>query len=206
MRSFLGLFMTILFFTLQSSAYTPKEGNVSAALGPYFYKTNFEGGPSRPVSPYFGDVGLLVQGDTSDHGSLEISLFHMNKAFFRDEGPNFLAEQVELMQVGLGYRWWLGHYLSLGFNFFSTYVMSEPSVINSSFAPGQTVNTSAQDITKYGLEFSIENEVWSYDRYAVILDARYAKLLTAKDNERADHYGLMVALRYFIQEKQHRTR
>ncbi|MGZ5280533.1 MAG: hypothetical protein ACXWC9_11345, partial [Pseudobdellovibrionaceae bacterium] len=151
--------MGVLLISLQSFAYTAKEGNVSAVLGPYFHKTNYEGGPDRPKSPILGDVGLLVQGDASEHGSLEISLFHMNKAFFRDQSGNFQAEQVELMQIGLGYRWQLHEYLSVALAFYSSYAMKEPTVIQSVFVTGDPLDTSARDITEYGFDFSVQSEV-----------------------------------------------
>lgn len=201
MRSFQGLFVILLFLSLQSFAYTAKEGNVSAALGPYFFKTKFDGGDNRAKSPYLGGVGLVVQGDVSDRGSLEISLFHMNKIFFRDQGGNFQAEQVELMQVGLGYRWWLHEYLSAALAFYSSYAITDPTVVHSTYTV-EPLDTSARDVTEYGFDFSLQSEVWSHDRYAVILDARYARTVTNKIDESGDHYGLFVAVRYFIQAKQ----
>ena len=192
----------LLLTSLPSFAYTAKEGNVSAALGPYFFQTNYHGGSDRPSSPYLADVGLLVQGDVNEVGSLEISLFHMNKAFFRDQGEAFLAEQVELMQVGLGYRWWMGHYLSFALAFYSSYAMTEPTVIHNSVTAGNELDTSARDTTEYGFDFSLQHEVWSDGLFSAIVDARYAKSLTNKENESGDHYGLFVALRYFIQSKQ----
>jgi hypothetical protein len=202
MRRFFGLFAILVLSSLQSSAYTPKEGNVSASLGPYLYKTDFNAGDNRAKSPYLGDVGLLVQGDSSEVGSLEISLFHLNKIFFRDQHGNFQAEQLEMMQVGLGYRWWIHHYLSAALSFYSSYAMKEPTVVHSTSVSGDPLDTSARDITEYGFEASLQTEVWSYDRYAVILDARYARSVTNKIDESGNHYGLLVALRYFIQAKQ----
>lgn len=202
MRSIYGfLTIALILFSLPSSAYVAKEGNVSASLGSFFYKTNYDASSDRPKSPYLGDFALLVQGDANDRGSLEISLFHMNKVFIRDQGGDFISEQVELMQVGLGYRWWLHHYLSVALAFYSSYAMSDPKLVHSSIPSGQPLPTSASDITEYGFDFSIQSEVWSRDRLAVILDARYARSVTSKENEHGDHYGLLVALRYFVQER-----
>ncbi len=202
MRSFFGLFAILILSCIQSSAYTPKEGNVSASLGPYLYKTDFSAGDNRAKSPYLADFGLLVQGDSSEIGSLEISLFHMNKIFFRDQRGSFQAEQLELMQVGLGYRWWINHYLSAALSFYSSYAMKEPTVVHSTSVTSEPLDTSARDITEYGFEASLQSEVWSYSRYAVIVDARYARSVTNKTDESGNHYGVLVALRYFIQAKQ----
>jgi hypothetical protein len=193
--------LAILFFNLQGFAYTPQEGDVSASMGPFLYKTNFKGGQDRAESNYKADFGLLVQGDSSDKGSLEISLFHMNKSFFRDQGGDFLAEEVELMQVGLGYRRWLGHYFSAALDFYSSYAISDPHVIHSTNVSGNPLDTSASDITEYGLEGSLQAELWSQGRFGLIFDARYAHSFTSKENESGDHYGGLLALRYFVQGK-----
>jgi hypothetical protein len=178
-----------------------KEGNVSAALGPFFYKTNFEGRSNEVKSSYLGSPALLVQGDVNEHGSLEITLFHMNKMFFRDHGGAFLAEQAQVMQIGLGYRRWLNEYFSIGWAFYSSYAMADPAVVYSDQGTGNQLDTSASDITEYGFDLSVQSEVWSQNRLAVILDARYARSVTSKENEHADHYGLLVALRYFVQSR-----
>jgi hypothetical protein len=201
MRS-LFLLAVLSFISLQSSAYQVKEGNVSAALGPFFYKTNYEGRTDEVKSSYLGSPALLVQGDVNEHGSLEITLFQMNKMFFRDQDGGFLAEQTPVMQIGLGYRRWLNEYFSVGWAFYSSYAMADPTVVHSVQGSGNQLDTSASDITEYGFDFSVQSEIWSRDRLAVILDARYARPVTSKENEHGDHYGLLVALRYFVQSRQ----
>ncbi len=201
MRSVRILCWILLLIPFQSSAYTVKEGNISASLGPFIYQTNYESGPGRPKSPLMGDMALLVQGDVNERSSLEISLFHMNKVFFRDHGGSFIEEQLELMQVGLGYRVWVNHYVSVAWALYSSYAMGDYKTVHYEQSPGNDIDTSARDITEYGMDFSLQAEVWSQDRLAVIMDARYGRSLTSKPNEHGDHYGMLVALRYFIQSR-----
>ena len=93
-------------------AYTPKEGNVTANLGPFIYKTNFKGSNLGATSPRLGGIGLLVNGDVNENGALEIGMFHMNKIFFREENGLFVAEETDLVHITMGYRRFLTSYLS----------------------------------------------------------------------------------------------
>ena len=201
MRSIFGLVAVLLLTSIQSSAYQVKEGNVSAAIGPNFYKTNFDNRTDQVKSSWMGSPALLVQGDVNEHGSLEISIFHLNKMFFRDQDGGVIAEQAEMMQVGLGYRRWLTEHFSVGWAFYSSYAMSDPHVVYNDQGSGNQLDTSARDITEYGFDLSMQAELWSKDRLAVIADARYSRSVTSKENEHGDHYGLLIALRYFIQSR-----
>lgn len=200
MQSILILCVSCL--VIQSLAYTPEEGNVTATFGPYWYQTNFKGLSGHATSPILGGVGLIANGDISDRGALEIAMFYMNKEYFRDQGVDFLAEQTQLIHITMGYRRWLSPYLSTSLAFFSAYGIGEPRVVDSDIAPGHEIDTSARDVTEYGMELSLQSEIWTQDKMAVVLDARYSYSLTAKSSEHSDHYGLFVGFRYFIQKKQ----
>ena len=67
--------------------------------------------------------------------------------------------------------------------------------------PGESFDTSATDITEYGLQFSLQAELWTQDQFALILDGRYSYFLTLKENEHGNDYGALIALRYLVQEK-----
>lgn len=184
----------------QSFAYTPKEGNVTATLAPYFYQTRFQGSDSGAQSPYLGGFGLIVLGDANDKGSLEIALLHTNKIYFREQGEKYIAEQVKLMQITMGYRWWLSHLWSASLTFTSSYPMGDSSIVHSDFAVGQEPTTSADDLTEYGLDISVQYDIWQNEKWAVISDFRYSLSVTNKPREYGDQQGILIGVRYLVQE------
>lgn len=192
----------IISLTTQSLfGYTLKEGNVTALVGPYIYKSNFATTETGGNSPYLGDVALVVQGDVSDHSALEIGLFHMNKIYLRESGAQSITEQTQLIHVTMGYRYFFNPYLSLAAAFYSAYSMADPQILHNDFAPGSELDTSARDKTEYGFDFSLQTELWSKENVAVIADTRYALSVTNKANEKGDHYGLFLAVKFLVQEK-----
>ncbi len=202
MNRFKGCIFFLIFLTSHTIfAYTPSEGKVSGTIGPYLYKTNFAGSASGARSVYLGGVGLIADGDLGPNGGLEISLFHMNKVYFRHSNSLYIAEKTELVHIGMGYRYWMNPYFSTALSFYSAYSIGSPFLEHSDFAPGAEIDSSARDTTEYGFEISLQSEVWSRDRYSVVLDGRYAISVTSKQNEDANHYGILVGLKYMIQEK-----
>lgn len=205
-RSSALLFLILMSLTGKTFAYTAKEGNVWATLGPFFHQTHFESSNTGATSPTLGGIALIANGDISDVGSLEIGLFQMNKIFERDENRMYLTEETSMMYVTMGYRRWLNSDFSVAAAFYSSYTMGEPVILHSDFPSGQEPTTSAHDTTDYGLDFSIQGELLETERFAIIADARYSYCLTPKVSEKADHYGILIGLRYFVQEKQVRTK
>ena len=200
------LVLYLISLSLQSFAYTPKEGNVSAIFGPSISVTNYKPAGQQTPPPYLGGLTLMVQGDINDHGALEIAMTKMNKVFYREDNGDFLSEQTELMHIAMGYRKWFTPYFSGALDFFSSYTMGEINVIDRRVAVGNEFSTSASDNTEYGFDFSLQGELWSSGRYTLITDARYSFSLTKKQGEKADHYGVMIGVKYFIQEKQIREK
>lgn len=202
--------VVLIIFTILSLnktfAYTPEEGNVSAILGLTTYKTNFEGSSSGATAPYLGGVSLVAVGDVNDHGSLELGMFYMDKLYFRDENAKYIAEKTQVMHITLGYRYWISSLFSTSLSFFSAYSMGDPETTHSDFIKGSEIDTSARDKTEYGFDFALQGEFWSKDRITLVWDARYSRSVTAKVNEHSDHYGFLLGVRYFIQEKQHRPK
>ncbi len=192
-----------IFLTLSSPtfAYSPSSGSVNAIFGPYAYKTNFGGSDSGVTSPYRGGYGLMAVGDVSDWGSLEIAMFDMHKLYVRQQSGLFVAEEKEVVHITMGYRWWLNHYLSTSLTFYSSYSLGDPRIIHSDFPIGAEIDTSARDTTEYGFDIALQSELWSYEKYAVVADARYSISVTNKENEKSDHYGLFVGVRYLVQQK-----
>ena len=195
------LFLLFFCLSLKTFAYEPKEGNVSATIGPFVSRTDYPGSASGAKAPWFGDVGLIVQGDLNKYGALEIAMFHMQKAYFRKDSALVVAEKTELMHVTMGYRYFISPLWSASLAFSSSYPMGQRRIIHNDFAPGTTLDTSASDTVDYGFDFSIETELWNNDRFSVVSDIRYGLSITDKTDEKGSHYGLMLGLKYLIQEK-----
>lgn len=200
MKKFLFLLLT-LFITSKTLAYTPSEGKISGLFGPFFYKTNYGASSTGAKSPNLADFGLIAQGDINDRSSLEVSLFHMNKVYFRERSGMILAEQTELFHLTMGYRRWLTHYFSIAAGFYSAYPLGDVHVVHNDIPAGVEFDTSARDPSENGAEFSIQGELWGNRKIAIAIDARYAYSFTNKTSEHGDHYGVLIGLKYLIQEK-----
>jgi hypothetical protein len=193
-------FFSLFFFSVPTLAYTPAEGNICALLGPSFSKTDFAGSNSGATSPVQRGWGLLVIGDVSEKGAIELGMLHGNKLYFRDQAGLYVSERTEFIQMNIGYRWWLANRFSFSTSFFSAYSMGDPILVHSDFPAGEAPQTSARDNTKYGLDFSIQTELYKIDRFGLILDTRYTWNAAPKENERGNHLGVLFALRYLVQE------
>jgi len=174
---------------------------VTATLGPYYSRTNYGGFNSDINSSFKGGIGLIVLGDFNPHASLEISMFYIPQIFFREFDGYKIAEKTQIMHIGMGYRRWLSPYLSTSLAFYSSYSMGEIDPIYSNVPANVDIDTSARDITEYGLDLSMQGDLWNHDRLAVILEGRYSLSLTSKKGERSDQYGAMIGLRYMVQEE-----
>lgn len=205
-RLYIFITAIVLFHSTCSLAYTPLEGNITSNFGPYLYKTNFTGSSTGAKSPELLGMGLVVNGDINSKGSLEIGMFGMNKAYFREDRSKFIAEQTNLVHIIMGYRRWINEYLSASLTFFSDYSMGDPQIIHNDFAPSTEVDTSARDTTEYGFDLAVQAELYHTPQFDVVADARYSLSVTAKENEKADHFGIMLGLRYIYQEKHSRNK
>lgn len=197
----LTVFLSFLFISLNSIAYAPSEGNVATYFGPYLYKTRFAGSNTGSNSPNLGGLGLVVLGDVSSQGSLEIGIFYLNKIYIREELGKYLSQQTGLIHITMGYRRWLSEMFSASLAFSSGYAMGEIQTLHSDFVPGSEIDTSAKDNTEFGFDLSLLTEIWKTEKYSVVLDTRYFFSVTAKENEYADHYGALLAVKYLMQEK-----
>lgn len=197
-----SIFVICLFFFISAWSYEAKDGNVTLSLGHYWFKTNFEDAGGRPSPPLQGGLGLIATGDLSNKGALELGFFQMSKRFYRRNSGYLIGEKTELIHITMGYRWWLNRYFSTSLSLFSSYSMGKSHIFYNDFPSGQTLKTSATDITEYGFDGTLTGEVWSRGRYFVFLEGRYSYSATAKVQESADHYGVFLGLRYFMQSKE----
>lgn len=196
-----SLFSLTIFLAFKSYAYIPTEGNVTASYGLFLYKTNFTGSDQMPTSPILGDFGFMTNGDITDKGSLEIALFHMNKIYYRNINDLFLAEKTELIHITLGYRRWISEKFSTGLGVYGAYSIGDYQTIHSDSNVDLQIDTSARDTVEYGLDFSVQYELWAKNKETVFTDLRYSYSISNKENEKGDHYSLFVGYRAMIQEK-----
>ena len=195
------LFFIILIFCVPGFGYTPEEGRVSATLGPYLNRTNFKGSPTMEEPGYLGGMELVAVGDISDHGSLEIAMIYTPQIFIRDIGGKMLAEKIQTIHITMGYRWWHTPYLSSSLALYSAYPMGDKEIVHDDGGISQIADTSARDRTEYGFDWAVQGELWTDDRFAVILEGRYSLSLTPKKDEHSDQFGTVLGLRYIIQEE-----
>jgi hypothetical protein len=195
------VFIILLAVPKAAFAHIPEEGKVYVSSGPYIYKTNFGASSPGVKSPILGGGGLLVEGDINDRAGLEIGLFYLHKLFFRRVDGGFIEEKIKLLYVTMGYRRWFGDEFSAAAAFYSSYTMGDYVIIHSDFSPEDLHDTSARDTTEYGFDFSVQWEFWRNKAIAAFVDGRFSRSVTPKDHEDSDHYGVLVALKYFVQEK-----
>lgn len=184
------------------SAHIPREGDVRAAVGPFWYKTDLR--DHSFDSPTQGGIGVIVEGDVDYYGGVEIGAFYNRQLFSIQKEGKELTEFGKRMYITMGYRHWLNPYFSGAVAFFSSYAMGEPQIVRNDFGQNQQPKTSASDVTEYGFDFSLQCEPLSKDRLALVLDARYSLSVTSKPGEASNFFGLFVAFKYYIQgqEKQ----
>ncbi len=196
--------MLVVIFLLGFSfswAYVPEEGNITANLGPYFFKTNFKEAKTKAGDPLMPGIGLIVNGDINDHGSLEIAMFHLNKRILKTKGAFSISEVSQVIHITMGYKWWLKSYLSTSLALYSAYPMGNRRVLYNNFPTGSELSTSNKYSTEYGFDLALQAEAWKGDKFDVVTEARYSIAATSRKHEQADHYGVFVGLRYLIQEK-----
>lgn len=202
MQSLITGFIFLAVFACGSPvpAYQPEEGNVNVTIGPYSYRTLYHSPTPALDSPSRGGYGIVATGDSNHKGSVELGIFYLDKLFFRDEGTDVLAESIQHVHITMGYRWWLLSWLSTSFTFFSAYPVGDPKIYYRHVSASY-FDTSASDLTEYGFDGSIQAEVISLQKVGFVIEGLYSRSVTSKAHEAGDHYGIMVGMRFMIQEK-----
>lgn len=196
LKHFLGIFAFVV--TAESFAYEPEEGNVTASLGPFVYKTNFGQADVNFQSPERVGAALIATGDLNKNGALEIAVFTLNKSYLKERNGKFIVQDAELVHITMGYRYYMSRWLSTSLTLFSAYALGNPYTIYTEFSPSDDVDTSAKDNTEYGFDFAVQAELYSLENWAAVADARYSLSLTPKEHERGDHFGLLLGVRYLV--------
>ena len=164
------LFVIFLLGFSFSWAYLPEEGNITANLGPYFFKTNFKEAKTKAGDPLMPGIGLIVNGDINDHSSLEIAMFHLNKRILKTKGAFSISEVSQVIHITMGYKWWLKSYLSTSLALYSAYPMGNSRVLYNDFPTGTELPTSTKYTTEYGFDLALQAEAWEGDKFDVEQD------------------------------------
>jgi hypothetical protein len=176
----------------------PSSGNITAAFGPYVHQTDdHHSGLNSPVDLGFG---LIADGDVNSKGAIEVALYKYNMTYFRRQNGMTMSEVTDLLEITMGYRYWFWPWLSGALSFSSSYSMGAPRILQNQFPTGTEPETSAHATTMYGFGLDLQQQIWSSRQWGVIASERYLKSVTPRSGEKADQYGVLVGLRYLIQE------
>ncbi len=200
--SILKFFIILIAIILSkiSYAHQPEEGKVFGTLGGFLNHTQAIYTSEAPYSRFNPGFGLLAEGDISSHGGLEIGLFYFLKTYKREFGVNGLVvANVDKIDIPMGYRYWLSPQLSGAVAFSSSFSVGDSFVSYSNVVGDQS--TSASNITDYGFDFSVQWEFWTNNVFSLLLDGRYSLSISSNLGEDANTYGILVGLKYLIQEK-----
>ncbi|WP_413574812.1 hypothetical protein ACLVWU_11315 [Bdellovibrio sp. HCB290] len=181
-------------------AYVPQRGNVMAYLGPYTYKTEYNGVLSD-LQQDTGGISLIASGDVSDHGALEMAAIFMHKYYFRDEGDRSIAQRTQTMHITIAYRRYWAPSFATSVGVYTNYPMGNINTIRNDFADSEGVNTSASSPSETGIDIALQGELWQSGLWALMAEGRYSYALTKQPNEYSNQYGIFLGLRYFIQAR-----
>lgn len=181
-------------------AHQPRDGDIYGSVGTFGYMThqwrhNFQ-------SPQLIGPMIAAEADLYDRGGLEISMFYLKNSMSVLKDGHVITQQIKRMYISTGYRHWFSSRWSGGVAFASSYSMGNPETLQDDFGTLPRPNTSASDITEYGVDLSVQYEFWRSGRFAGVADARYGAALTNKRGEDENHMGIAIALKYFIQSRE----
>lgn len=180
----------------QATAHTPSEGDIWATVGPMAYRTVTTAAIGSD-SPYTGG-GIVAEGDVDYNGGVEIAMLYIDKIYVRRRDEDVVAERIKRMYITTGYRHWFAPWASAAAAFFSSYSMGDPATVVDERSSSDELKTVARDITEYGMDFSLQWEIWSNGTIGLVADARYSWSLSKRSREDADLYGLLLGFKYLV--------
>lgn len=194
--------LLLLIVTPPSWAHQPEKGHFWLTGGPNAYQANFPSVPGYGVPPLMGGAGIMLEGDLDHHGGPEIGIFYKLNHYHRRDNLNHVVERVKRIYITMGYRHWVNSRFSGAAAVYSAYSIGDYTTLHHDYTNSRAVvNTSARDITEYGMDFSLQYEVYQSEFFTVLLDARYALNLTDKEHEDADEYGLLIGVKTPVSTK-----
>ena len=180
----------------------PEDGDIYASAGIFNYATHDL--HHSFATPILQGPAVKAEADLNKHGGVEISLFfYLDNGFSIKQNNLVVIEKIKRMYVSSGYRHWFTDRFSMALAFSSSYAMGDYVVVRDDFNGAPHENTSARDTTEYGIDVSVQYEPWRHDRFSVVIDGRYNWSVTEKQDEDSNHYGILLALKYYLQAREH---
>jgi hypothetical protein len=191
---------TFIIIITQSSlglTHEPHEGKILGTLGPYINQTQTDYTQGTYAPPQLG-FGILAEGDLGLHGGLEIDLFYYQKIYQRVFANGVVVSKVGRLEVPIGYRYWLNSHFSGALTFSNAIAVGSPEIVTSNVSGDQS--TSANSLSDYGFNLSVQWEFWSNDTFALLIDGRYTYSISTNPGEDANEFGGLLGLKYTVQE------
>jgi hypothetical protein len=182
-------------------AYLPTEGNVNFGYLLNTYKTQVAHANAIDTSQSMLGAGIVATGDLSDRASIEISIAHLTKIFYREAGGSHLSEKARLIEVGIGWRRWSFEHVNFGLKLGSGYPFGDYRVVHRDSGLDPGIGTTAREVSHYNGELSVQFEVWSKQRSSFFIDLYYSHGLSAKTGEDASHAGATLTYKSLVREK-----
>lgn len=197
------IFIPLVTSPLYLYAHQPKRGKVIATWGPIFFQRQVDRDYPGATNPLGAGFMIAAEGDVDHNGGLEITLGYMQRRYFRKEGGSFLVEDAKRVHTSTGYRHWFNPRTSAALSLFTAYSIGDARVVHSNFAPGaEKFNTAATRVAEDGIDFSLQHELVTTKKTAILTDLRYSYSLSARGNESPFIYGFMVGFKHFIQGRE----
>lgn len=186
--------LLVLTLSFSTQAYEPRVGKVTASIGPTLFITDQ---PTNSDSFYPNSrpsLALITEAVFAKNSGLEIGIFYLDKPYYRSSGSDFIIQKRKRMYITTGYRYWWCKHFSSALGIFSSFSMGNIKTIEATAGIDEDFKTSAQDITKYGIDGSMRFEFDVNKRDGIAFDMRYSYSYTSYSNERANH--IMAGLFY----------
>lgn len=185
-----------VFLTLSSHAHEPIAGQGRMSFGPL--TSRFIYSPTPVPSPTFIGLGFLGEIDISKTSGIEVGMFYFESEYSVESSERWLAERAQRIYIPIGYRFWFSSKVSLAASFYAAYRIGKWTEVYRS--PGISISavTSAQDITEYGFDFSVQTDLYTTDNYILILDSRFTLPTTDKPDENSRSYMFLLGWKFRV--------
>jgi hypothetical protein len=196
----LWIFLIYFLTSTVSVAHQPHEGSVYGTVGPFAYQTHAIYSKNTDYDPFLLGLAVFGEADLNEHGGVEIGLFYTFKTYQRVWDNSFVSARVHKFDVPAGYRHWFTPAFSAALSLSSLFTIGDTQVQYNGLKSGNQ-GTLANAIIDYAINVSLQWEAWSRGAFTVLLDGRYDFSISTNVGEDANQYGLLVGLKYLIQEK-----
>ncbi len=177
-------------------SHEPGAGEGRVTIGAM--SNRFVDSPAPVKTPTTFGAGITGELDTGGRGGIEVSMFYYDGQYAVSKADLWLVERSTHLYIPIGYRYWLSSKFSFAMSFYASFRIGQFEEIYRD--PGITVDavTSAQDIAEYGFDFSISTDLYTGDKYTLVLDSRYLLPTTDKPDENSRAYVFLLGVKYRI--------